>query len=192
MDVNQKRRVINILVIIGKTASGKDTIVNELITKYGYKRVITYTTRPRRDGEKQDVTYHFVDKSKFSNFILQGLFAEWKVYQTVKGDWYYGTSWKDLENADDKTVIILTPDGYKDIVDKLKEKPKAIYIYANNATIQERLLNRGDNKEEAKRRLEHDNEDFKGIENEVDKIFYNNKNTDINEVVEKIIKWLGE
>lgn len=184
--------MINILVIIGKTASGKDTIVNELITKYGYKRVITYTTRPRRDGEKQDVTYHFVDKSKFSNFILQGLFAEWKVYQTVKGDWYYGTSWKDLENADDKTVIILTPDGYKDIVDKLKEKPKAIYIYANNATIQERLLNRGDNKEEAKRRLEHDNEDFKGIENEVDKIFYNNKNTDINEVVEKIIKWLGE
>lgn len=123
---------------------------------------------------------------------MQDFFAEWKTYQTVLGEWHYGTSIKDLENADDKTVIVLTPDGYREIVDKLKERPKSIYIYANNATIQERLLNRGDNKDEAKRRLEHDNEDFKGIENEVDQIFYNNKGADIQEVVQKIVKWMEE
>lgn len=184
--------MIDILIIIGKTASGKDTIVNELVSQYGYKRIITYTTRPIRDGEQPDVSYHFVDKSQFKRLVMQDFFAEWKTYQTVLGEWHYGTSIKDLENADDKTVIVLTPDGYREIIQKLQEKPRTIYIYANNATIQERLLNRGDNKDEAKRRLEHDNTDFKGIENEVDKIFYNNKNNNIQEVVQKIIQWLGE
>lgn len=34
------------LVLMGKTCSGKDTICNGLIKDYGFKRVITYTTRP--------------------------------------------------------------------------------------------------------------------------------------------------
>ena len=65
-----------------------------------------------------------------------------------------------------------------------------IYIYANNATIKERLRSRGDDKSEAQRRLEHDNSDFKGVENEVDKIFYNNKGNNIDDVVNKIVAWL--
>ena len=99
---------------------------------------------------------------------------------------------EDVENADDKTVIILTPDGYRDVIKKVKNKPKSIYIYANNSTIKERLINRGDNPKEAQRRLEHDNIDFKGVETEVDKIVYNNKGSNINDVVNKILKYLEE
>lgn len=184
--------MFNILVVIGKTTSGKDTIVNELISKHGYKKLITYTTRPMREDEKQNITYHFISDDDFCKKINNSYFAEWKSYNTEFGKWYYGTAFVDLENADDKTVIILTPEGYKDIIKNLSNKPKSIYVYANNATIRERLLNRGDNKDEAKRRLEHDNEDFKGIENEVDQIFYNNKGTNIQEVVQKIVKWMEE
>lgn len=180
------------IILIGKTASGKDSILNVLTTKYGYKKLVTYTTRPMRQNEQQNITYYFVSEEDFRNKVDNGFFAEWKSYDTEFGVWYYGTAFEDLNNADDNTVIILTPDGYRDIVNKLSNKPKSVYIYANNSTIKERLVGRGDNKDEAQRRLIHDNEDFKGIENEVDKIFYNNKNTDINEVVEKIIKWLGE
>ena len=89
-------------------------------------------------------------------------------------------------------MIILTPDGYRDVVKKLSNRPTAIYIYANNATIKKRLLKRGDDKNEAQRRLEHDNEDFKGIENEVDRIVYNNDGTDINEVVDKILEFMED
>lgn len=180
------------LCIIGKTCSGKDSIVNKLIYEYNFLKLTTYTTRPMRDGEKQDVTYHFIDKSKFKRLVEQGFFAEWKNYETTEGVWYYGTALEDLENADDNTVIILTPDGYRDIINKLSNKPKSVYIYANNSTIKERLIARGDNKDEAQRRLEHDNVDFKGIENEVDKIFYNNKGTDIDDVVSNILKWLDK
>lgn len=178
------------ICVIGKTCSGKDTIVNKLISSYGYKKLITHTSRPMRDGEKQDATYHFISTSEFQEKILEGFFAEWKVYNTEFGDWYYGVALEDLEKADDNTVIILTPEGYREIASKLQSKPKAIYIYADNETIKERLIARGDDKNEAERRLEHDNEDFEGIENEVDKIFYNNRGTDINEVVDTIVTWL--
>lgn len=178
------------IVIIGKTASGKTTIVDVLCKKYGMSDVVTYTTRPKRRGEKQGKTYHFISEEDFKNKVDDGFFAEWKTYNTEFGDWYYGSSLEDLENADDDTVIILTPDGYRDVVRRLQNKPKSIYIYANNATIKERLKKRGDNKEEAQRRVEHDNADFKGVENEVDVIFYNNSDTNIEELAEKIVTWI--
>ena len=180
------------LVIIAKTASGKDIIVNELISKHGFRKCVTYTTRPMRDGEKQDITYHFITEDDFKQKIRENFFAEYKSYDTEFGIWYYGVALEDVENADDKTVIILTPDGYRDVIKKVKNKPKSIYIYANNSTIKERLINRGDDPKEAQRRLEHDNIDFKGVETEVDKIVYNNKGSNINDVVNKILKYLEE
>ena len=180
------------LVIIAKTSSGKDTVVNELISKHGFRKCVTYTTRPMRDGEKQDITYHFITEDDFKQKIREDFFTEYKSYDTEFGIWYYGVALEDVENADDKTVIILTPDGYRDVIKKVKNKPKSIYIYANNSTIKERLINRGDNPKEAQRRLEHDNIDFKDVETEVDKIVYNNKGSNINDVVNKILKYLEE
>lgn len=180
------------VIIMGKTSSGKDTVVNELITKHGFRKCVTYSTRPMRDGEKQDITYHFITEDDFKQKIRENFFAEYKSYDTEFGIWYYGVALEDVENADDKTVIILTPDGYRDIIKKVKNKPKSIYIYANNSTIKERLINRGDDPKESQRRLEHDNIDFKGVETEVDKIVYNNKGSNINDTVNKILKYLEE
>lgn len=180
------------VIIMGKTSSGKDIVVNELITKHGFRKCVTYTTRPMRDGEVQDITYHFITEDDFKHKIRENFFAEYKSYDTEFGIWYYGVALEDVENADDKTVIILTPNGYRDVIKKVKNKPKSIYIYANNSTIKERLINRGDDPKEAQRRLEHDNIDFKGVETEVDKIVYNNKGSNINDVVNKILKYLEE
>ncbi len=180
------------VVIIGKTASGKDRTVNELIAKHGFKKIITYTNRPMRKGEKQDITYHYISDEEFKHKIQDGFFAEYKSYDTEFGKWYYGSALEDLEKADDKSVIILTPDGYRDVAKKLSKKPISIYIYANIITIETRLIERGDDEKEARRRLNRDNEDFKGIESEVDRIVYNNNGTDINDVVDKILKYLED
>lgn len=176
------------VILIGKTASGKDTILNNLVTRHEYKKIITYTTRPMRDGEKQDVTYHFVSEEYFKHKVEEGFFAEWKTYNTEFGIWYYGTAIEDLENAEDNNIIILTPDGYRDVVNKLSKKPISIYIYANNSTIKKRLIKRGDNELEANRRLTHDNADFKGFEYEADKVVYNNEGDNLDDVVNKILE----
>ena len=43
------------IVLCGKTASGKDTIMKLLVTT-GFKPVVRYTTRPIRPGEIDGVT----------------------------------------------------------------------------------------------------------------------------------------
>ena len=135
-----------VTIIVGKTASGKDSICKKLIALYNYKRIVTYTSRPKRKGEKDGVAYHFIDKEDFLEKIKEDFFAEWKSYETVDGTWYYGTALSELENTEENTLLIMTPQGYRDICKKLKNKPKCIYIYANNKTIQERLIFRGDDK----------------------------------------------
>ena len=176
------------IIIVGKTASGKDTVVKKLVDDYKYTKIITYATRPVRKGEKQDITYHFISDDEFNQKINEGFFAEYKAYDTEFGIWYYGTALEDLENADDKSVIILTPAGYRDVKNKLEnENITCIYLYANNATLKERLAKRGDDSKEADRRLAHDYADFKDFEYEADRVVYNNYDEKISAVVDKIL-----
>lgn len=176
--------------ILGKTCSGKTTIVEKMIKKYGFNQIVTYTTRPKRKGEKDGITYHFLTNEEFSKRRDEGLFAEWKSYDTVDGVWYYGTAMEDVLSNDDKSLLIVTAAGYKDLVDVLGYTPKSIYIYSNNQTIRKRLQKRGDKKEEIERRIKADNEDFKGVENLVSRIFYNNSDKKLDELVKEIVAYM--
>lgn len=155
------------LVLIGKTATGKTEILKNLV-KLGMDSVVTTTTRPMRDGEVQDITYHFIDKSQFRRLKIQGFFAETTSYDTVHGTWYYGTQYKDLENSDNK-VVILNPDGIKTFADKLDiSKWLIVRVTCPEETLLERLKSRGDDPKEVERRLEADRKDFENIERFVD------------------------
>lgn len=180
-----------IIVLLGKTSSGKDTICNQLIQK-GYKKLVTYTTRPMRPGEVQDETYHFISKEEFETLISNGFFAEYTSYDTKKGTWLYGSAYDDYESESD-LIVILNPSGYEQILKNLnKEDFSSFYIYSNVKTIKNRLKKRGDKKEEAERRIEADLADFKGLEGKVDHIVYNNDRNTIPEVVDKILSYLEE
>ena len=98
------------IVLMGKTCSGKSSIVKEL-KKYGFHQILTTTTRPVRAGEIQDIDYHFTSEDDFLDKVAHGYFAEYKAYDTKFGIWYYGLSREDIENAGKKDIVILTPDG---------------------------------------------------------------------------------
>ena len=175
------------LVIIGKTCSGKDTVAKEL-ERRGYHRYLTYTSRPQREGES-DNAYHFVSEPVFLDMIDHDEFMEHKVYKTVHGTWYYGSPWPDKGKTDNKNFIILTPQGYVDVKDKLPDGSYCIYIEANNKTILKRLKKRGD-MEEGIRRFDHDIKDFMKAYDLADHVFYNNDKQDIGELVDKIEEFL--
>ena len=179
---------MSLLVLMGKSCSGKDTIANELV-KYGYENLVSYTTRPMRDDEIQDQTYHFISEDEFINKINNGFFLEYRKYLSANanGLWYYGTAKEDYEK-ESKMVSILTPDGVNTLISK-GINPKVIYIYANQITIKNRLLKRGDNKEEAERRMKADNVDFRGAEMLANRIIYNNEGKEFSEVVNEVLKW---
>lgn len=181
------------IILLGKSASGKDAIVRKLVEQREYKRIITWTTRPMRPGEKEGVTYHYTTEEDFKKKINEGFFVEWKKYETVKGIWYYGTALDDIMKArnDDYSVIILTKDGLEKLNSFCSHlvgiNLLSVYLDVDTKVIKQRLLKRGDDKKEAARRIKYDKKDFKGIENMVDVVIENN-HRDIQEVVNMIHK----
>ena len=179
------------IIIIGKTCSGKTSIANRLVAEYGFNKIITYTTRPIRKGELDNKDYHFISGEEFVNKIGDDFFAEWKVYKTLYGEWYYGTSYEDIKNAKENDILIITPEGYKEITKCCIDKNmKVLYIYSNRSTIKNRLSKRGDSKEEANRRFATDTKDFKEAEKLANRIFYNNSGKRLDVVVDEILKYL--
>lgn len=177
-----------ILCLIGKSASGKTFVRDKLVKEHGYKSLVTFTSRPPRKNEKQDITYHFISKEDFEQKIEEGFFAEWKKYDTEQGVWYYGTALADCYDADDNTVVILTPDGVRDL-QAIETHMAVIYLYSNLNTIKQRLSIRGDNQKEVERRMKADINDFNGAEMLADRIVYNNLSDDIEDVISNVNYW---
>ena len=162
------------LILVGRTCSGKDKIARELINM-GYKKIVSYTTRPIRDEEKDGVDYKFILENEFLKLKEQGYFAETTSYNVEKGEtWHYGISIQDLKNATKDTIVILNPEGLRQVKEIIGADVIDFYIEVQDEIIKERLKERGDNPKEAKRRLKADKKDFKGIENETNYIISNN------------------
>lgn len=81
-----------IYYLMGKSASGKDTIYRHLKKRCPtWREVVLYTTRPIRDGEKDGETYHFIDDARMDCLEHAGKVIEERVYHTVYGPWRYAT-----------------------------------------------------------------------------------------------------
>lgn len=149
------------LVLCGKTASGKDTVLKELI-KLGMKKIVTYTTRPMRNGEVDGESYYFINEEEFLFMKDNEFFLETTSYKVATGEtWHYGTPKNQIGN--DK-VIILNPDGVKFIKSHMEYNPIIMYLNVDENILLERLKERGDNLTEAGRRLEADDKDFLNLD----------------------------
>jgi guanylate kinase len=81
-----------IYYVMGKSASGKDTIYKCLLEeKHALKRIVPYTTRPKREGETEGNEYHFVTPEQLAEFKKDGKLIEMRTYETVSGPWSYAT-----------------------------------------------------------------------------------------------------
>lgn len=91
-EVRGDMKVGKICYIMGKSASGKDSIFKELKCRFSeYKGVVLYTTRPIREGETDGVEYHFVEEDRLCELEREGRVIEQRAYQTRHGIWRYFT-----------------------------------------------------------------------------------------------------
>lgn len=82
-----------IFYIMGKSASGKDTVYKCLKDIFPHFRTVTpYTTRPIRDGEKDGVEYFFVDRDRLREMQEEEKVIEVRSYDTKCGIWSYFTA----------------------------------------------------------------------------------------------------
>lgn len=134
-----------IYCIMGKSASGKDSIYKSLLElqPVSLRSIVTYTTRPPRSGETEGVEYHFTDIASLKKFRKEGRIIEERCYHTVHGDWYYFTA-DDGQIKDDETyLLVMTPEGYKSIRDYFgRDRVRPIYIEIEDGLRLTRALER--------------------------------------------------
>lgn len=137
------------IIIVGKAGSGKDYLKNKFVAR-GFKRAISHTTRPMREGEVEGVDYEFISEAEFIGYIH--MFYEHKQFNS----WYYGTAlyvWKTAE------IFIMTPAGIADIDPIDRKDCMVIYLDIPLAVRRGRLLGRSD-ADSIDRRIAADEADF--------------------------------
>lgn len=81
-----------IYYLMGKSASGKDTICRALRkARPDWKLLIPYTTRPMRSGEREGAEYHFVSERELQRLREAGKILEERSYETEFGIWRYAS-----------------------------------------------------------------------------------------------------
>lgn len=146
-----------LLVLTGKSGSGKTTTAMILQRKLKLKRVVTYTTRPKRKGEKDGVDYHFVSEEKFRQMIEASDFLEYAIYNASFGKVYYGSLKKDYDTVN--SVIVLNPKGVEKLL-AFSSTALIVDLVLSRETLKRRLISRGDDPKEIERRLSADDTDF--------------------------------
>ena len=155
----------NIICLIGKSGSGKDTIIQKLRADLKIPIAISFTSRPMRSKEIQDLTYHFVSDNYFEE--NKEKFIEQRLYKVInqdgtKGIWRYGLTEESFEEG--TNLVIVDVNGYKALRKFFgRNNVLPFFIHCSDATRLNRILLRGDgsNKLEVMRRFEADEKDFK-------------------------------
>ncbi len=187
--------------VIGKSATGKDTIFRELLEKadLGLKPLVLYTTRPMRAGEEQGVQYHFTDEAGLRKLETVGRVIELRSYDTVYGVWKYftaDTEATDLAQQDYLGIGVL--ESYLALRDYYgAERVVPLYIEVEDGERLQRALDRERTQQEPKyaelcRRFLADSEDFaeeKIAEAGIEKRF---RNRDLKESIEEISEYIKE
>ena len=154
-----------LVILLGMSSSGKDTVLHDLVNNKGFEPIISTTTRPMREGEQAGVDYHFASKEDFEKWIEEGLFLEYRSYNTlvdgVPDTWYYGSPKYDLDPKKNYAVV-LDIQGAKDYIKYYgKENTIVVELFVPDAIREDRAKSRGSfDKTEWDRRLADDKVKF--------------------------------
>jgi guanylate kinase len=142
------------IILAGHAASGKDYLAEKFIER-GFRKDISMTTRPMRDGEVDGKTYHYVSKEEFMTGISDNLFFEYVEFNK----WWYGTSMEDWDNAD---VFIMTPSGISQIPAEDRKDCVIVFIDIPERVRVSRINLRSD-ADTTERRIKADRNHFAGF-----------------------------
>lgn len=172
-----------LIILVGKSCSGKDTFTKYLMDNYSMLHLMkNYTTRPKRNLNEDE--YNFVSHEDLIKKLFNDELIECKEYN----NWFYATAKSELIK-DKINIISLSIERANYFYDYLKENNMLnntllIYMYAPEEERIERYINRIKhdekiislkNLEEIVRRFKTEKEDYKKetLEDFPNIIYYN-------------------
>ena len=169
------------VLLVGKSGSGKNTVQDYLVRKYGLKPLLSYTTREKRFPEEN--THTFITLQEYEDFNPVDFIA----YTFYNGNHYFATK-KQFEEAD---IYIIDLDGVE-YISKLNlelETPYVvIYLDVPEEIRRQRMEARNDDETAIEERLQYDADAFREINRWCN---YSIQNLDSEETATSIAKMIG-
>ena len=131
-----------LVILSGPSGVGKDAVIDAWIAANPrVKRVVTYTTRAPRDGEKNGVDYNFVSPAKFAE--LEGLGRFWES-KNVHGHMYASPKADTEQLLEQGRVAILKIDvqGALEVMQLCPEALTVFIMPPSDAELERRIRGR--------------------------------------------------
>ena len=190
-----------IYYLLGKSATGKDTLYKEILKRRPKLRTVTmYTTRPIREGETDGVEYFFTGREELERQLASGKVIESRTYQTIAGPWtYYTVDDGQFDVADDESCLMIgTLESYEKMCAYFEVgKMVPVYIEVPDGIRLLRAVKREENQKkpnyrEVCRRYLADEKDFSEENLERLGITKRYQNTDMEICLEEILRDLDK
>ena len=148
-----------IILLVGKSGSGKSTLAQHMVEHYGWKEVLSYTTRPPRYPD--EATHLFVDDAHFDDLERTENICAYTEFDGHR----YGATDTQVDKAD---IYVIDPDGVEYFLRAYKGRkvPIVVYLKAPDELLVKRMKRRGDSEEKIKARIENDKVKFKACDGE--------------------------
>lgn len=157
----------NLILVIGRSGSGKDTLVRHAQQVFGAKAIPSYTDRPMRPTETEGVEHTFLSKEQFTELMdREHVFAYTQIGET---GFRYCTTVEMLGAIGAETVFyVIDPSGYY-FCDKYRDKfnTKVIYVSADHDIRKERANARNGDTTTWLQRCEDEDAQFTSFEKEM-------------------------
>lgn len=186
-----------IIVLLGASATGKDTVVKHISEKYSIPIAVSYTTRPMRSNETQGVEYYFVSDDEMHEKFKNGEVIEHTSYYIQSEDvsYTYANVISEFEKGD-YILTILNPHGLYQFKQSLyKDNLVSIMLNCDDRVRLIRSLDRDENVNvyEVLDRFRRDELDFVERRPKTDYEIDTNKPlekvfNDIDKIIEEILK----
>lgn len=126
-----------LLCVMAESSAGKDTLVNKLCKKTGYRQLISYSTRPRRINEGD--THIFVTEENYRQMFEAGQVA---AYTEINGYKY----WSTIDQLYLMDIYVIDPFGVETLKQLNLPNLKIVTVYINvpEEVRKQRAQSRGD------------------------------------------------
>lgn len=170
-----------LLCVMAESSAGKDTLVNKLCERTGYRQLISYSTRPRRTNEGD--THIFVTEEDYQQMLEAGQVA---AYTEINGYRY----WSTIDQLYVTDIYVIDTLGVEVLKSLNLPNLRIVTVYINvpEEIRKQRAKSRGDDMNVYRSRSLSERQQFRDMKKNM-AVDYVIPNTDLAKSV-SVLKWI--
>lgn len=143
-----------LILVVGKTGSGKSSLIRKLCERTGVKELCSYTTRPQRSETDTDHIFVTIEQ-----YLLAKENNEVAIDTEIAGNYYYAT----IEQLYEADIYTINPKAHERLLAMNLPDIRfvTVYISCPDETREKRAIKRGDDKHKYRTRDFSERQEFR-------------------------------